>query len=164
MTEKVFGFCTHKEYRNFMLGVTGFEKDIVRQGVILIKLYFSVTKEVQAERFERRQTDPLRQWKLSRIDMQAQERWDEYTQVKYDMLKQTSIPVSPWHFLRANDKYMVRLHTMKLILNHIPYMKLDEGLDFVTDPNIVVSGAKELELLEAERQKGGSLGHSSLIV
>jgi polyphosphate kinase 2 len=164
MTEKVFGFCTNREYRNFMLGVTGFEKELVRQGIILVKLYFSVTKEVQAERFMRRQTDPLRQWKLSRIDMQAQERWDEYTQVKYDMLKQTSTPVSPWHVLRSNDKYKVRLNTMKLILNHIPYTKLDDTLDFVTDPEIVVSGTRELELLEAERLKGGSLDHPKVIV
>ena len=75
MVEPVFGFCTDEEYRNFLKGVVGFEKDLVRQGTILVKLYFSVTKEEQARRFERRRDDPLRQWKLSEIDVQAQEHW-----------------------------------------------------------------------------------------
>jgi polyphosphate kinase 2 len=74
MVEPVFGFCTDQEYKLFMRGVVGFEKDLVRQGVILIKLYFSVSKEEQARRFARRKHDPLRQWKLSEVDIQAQER------------------------------------------------------------------------------------------
>ena len=73
MVEPVFGFCTDEEYKLFMRGVTGFEKDLVRQGTILVKLYFSVTKEEQQRRFDRRRTDPLRQWKLSEVDVQAQE-------------------------------------------------------------------------------------------
>ena len=77
IVEPVFDFCTKEEYENFMVGCPGFEKDLVRQGTILIKLYFSVTKEEQARRFERRKSDPLRQWKLSEIDVQAQDRWDE---------------------------------------------------------------------------------------
>ena len=96
MVERVFGFCTEQEYKNFMRGVGGFEKDLVRQGTILIKLYFSVTQEEQARRFKRRQTDPLRQWKLSKVDLQAQDRWDEFTSVKYDMLKRTSTTIAPW--------------------------------------------------------------------
>ncbi len=69
MVEAVFGFCTDEEYKNFMRGVVGFEKDLIRQGTILLKLYFSVTKEEQQHRFERRKNDPLRQWKLSEIDL-----------------------------------------------------------------------------------------------
>jgi polyphosphate kinase 2 len=164
MTERVFGFCNRKEYKDLMVGVAGFEKDLIRQDVILIKMYFSVTKEVQAERFNRRKSDPLRQWKLSRIDMQAQDKWDEFTQVKYDMLKQTSRPASPWHILRSDDKYKVRLNTMKLILSHVPYKKFDETLDFVTDPEIIISGARELELLEAERLKYGDLEQTDVIL
>jgi polyphosphate kinase 2 len=79
MVEQVFGFCSDKEYEDFMKGVKGFERDLTRQGITLIKLYFSVTKDEQAHRFERRKTDPLRQWKLSEIDVQAQERWDDFT-------------------------------------------------------------------------------------
>ena len=90
VVERVFGFCSDEEYENFMIGCPGFEKDIVRQGTILVKLYFSVTKEEQARRFERRKTDTLRQWKLSEIDVQAQDRWDEFTSMKYEMVKRTS--------------------------------------------------------------------------
>ena len=93
IVEPLFGFCSKEEYKNFMRGVTGFEKDLIRQGTILVKLYFSVTKEEQARRFERRKTDALRQWKLSEVDVQAQERWDEFTNVKYEMLKKTHTPV-----------------------------------------------------------------------
>jgi polyphosphate kinase 2 (PPK2 family) len=104
MVESVFGFCTQTEYDNFMKGVKGFEKDLVRQGTIIIKLYFSVTKDEQASRFERRKNDPLRQWKLSEIDMQAQERWDDFTKTKYKMLKQTHSQSAPWTVIRSNDK------------------------------------------------------------
>ena len=89
MVESVFNFCTPSEYEDFMNGVKGFENDLVRQGIILVKLYYSVTKDEQARRFDRRKNDPLRQWKLSEIDMQAQERWDDFTTTKYNMIKQT---------------------------------------------------------------------------
>ncbi len=155
MVEPVFGFCSDKEYKNFMRGVSGFEKDLVRQGTILIKLYFSVTKEEQDRRFERRKTDPLRQWKLSEVDLQAQERWDDFTNVKYEMLKKTHTTHAPWKIIRSNDKHQARLNAMKVILNSVPYQRLDEELDFVPDPNIVISGARELEKMEAQRLRSG---------
>lgn len=155
MVEPVFGFCTEKEYKNFMRGVTGFEKDLVRQGTLLVKLYFSVTKEKQADRFERRRTDPLRQWKLSEIDAQAQERWDDFTNVKYDMLRRTHTTHAPWRIIRSDDRHAARLNAMRVILNSVAYPRLDETLDFVPDPEIVVSGARELELMEAQRLQLG---------
>lgn len=155
MVEPVFGFCTDREYKDFMRGVSGFEKDLVRQGTILIKLYFSVTKEEQERRFERRKTDPLRQWKLSEVDVQAQERWDDFTNVKYEMLRQTNTTHAPWTIIRSNDKHLARLNVMKIILNSVPYNRLDPELDFVPDPEIVVSGSRELEMMEAERLKSG---------
>ncbi|MCP3669157.1 MAG: polyphosphate kinase 2 [Gammaproteobacteria bacterium] len=155
MVEPVFGFCTDLEYKNFMRGVSGFEKDIVRHGTILIKLYFSVTKEEQERRFERRKTDPLRQWKLSEVDVQAQERWDDFTNVKYEMLRQTNTTHAPWTIIRSNDKHLARLNVMKIILNSVPYDRLDPELDFVPDPEVVVSGSRELEMMEAERLKSG---------
>ncbi len=155
MVEPVFGFCTDREYRDFMRGVSGFEKDLVRHGTILIKLYFSVTKEEQERRFERRKTDPLRQWKLSEVDVQAQERWDDFTNVKYEMLRQTNTTHAPWTIIRSNDKHLARLNVMKIILNSVPYERLDPDLDFVPDPEIVVSGSRELEMMEAERLKSG---------
>ena len=155
MVEPVFGFCSETEYANFMRGVGGFEKDLVRQGTILIKLYFSVTKDEQARRFERRKTDPLRQWKLSEVDVQAQERWDDFTNVKYEMLKRTHTTHAPWTIVRSNDKHLARLNAMKVILNSVPYDRLDNELNFVPDPQIVVSGSRELEMMEAERLRSG---------
>jgi len=155
MVEPVFGFCTDREYNDFMRGVGGFEKDLVRQGTILIKLYFSVTKEEQDRRFERRKTDPLRQWKLSEVDVQAQERWDDFTNVKYEMLRQTNTTHAPWTMIRSNDKHLARLNAMKIILNSVPYDRLDPELDFVPDPEIVVSGSRELEMMEGERLQSG---------
>ena len=151
MVEPVFGFCAKKEYDDFMSGVTGFEKDLARNGTIIIKLYFSVTKDEQARRFERRKTDPLRQWKLSEVDLQAQERWDEFTEVKYQMLKRTHSNHAPWTIIRSNDKHQARLNAMRVILNSVPYERMDPHLDFVPDPDVVVSGSRELETMEAER-------------
>ncbi len=155
VVEPIFGFCSQEEYENFMTGVTGFEKDLVRQGTILVKLYFSVTKDEQARRFERRRSDPLRQWKLSEIDVQAQDRWDDFTQQKYEMLKRTHTSHAPWTIVRSNNKYKARLNAIKVILNSVPYERGEAELDFVPEHDIVVSGARELELMEAERLRSG---------
>ncbi len=155
MVEPVFGFCSEEEYKNFNRGVSGFEKDLIRQGTILVKLYFSVTQEEQARRFERRKTDPLRQWKLSEVDVQAQERWDDFTNVKYEMLKKTHTTHAPWKVVRSNDKHLARLNAMKVILNSVPYDRGDRELDYVPDPNVVISGSRELEMMEAQRLRSG---------
>jgi polyphosphate kinase 2 len=155
MVEPVFGFCSPEEHKQFMRGVVGFEKDLVRQGTILVKLYFSVTKEIQNTRFERRKHDPLRQWKLSEVDVQAQERWDDFTTVKYEMLKNTSANKAPWTVIRSIDKHQCRLNAMRVILNAVNYEKTNKELDYVPDPEIVVSGAREIERMEAERIRRG---------
>ncbi len=159
MVEPIFGFCTPEEYKQFMKGVVGFEKDLVRTGTILVKLYFSVTKEVQAERFERRKTDPLRQWKLSEVDLQAQERWDDFTSQKYEMLKRTHVSNAPWTVIRSNDKHLARLNAMRVILNSVPYERGNLDIDYVPDPEIVISGSREVEMMEAERIKSGKFTH-----
>ena len=155
MVERVFSYCSEKEYYDFMRGVVGFERDLVRQDTILVKLYFSVTKEEQARRFERRKTDPLRQWKLSEVDLQAQDRWDDFTNVKYEMLKRTHTIDSPWTVVRSNDKHQARLNAIKVILNAVPYSRLDESLDFALDEGVIVSGSRELEMMEVERVRSG---------
>jgi len=155
MVERVFSYCTEKEYYDFMRGVVGFERDLVRQDTILVKLYFSVTKEEQARRFERRKTDQLRQWKLSEVDLQAQDRWDDFTSVKYEMLKRTHTIDSPWTVVRSNDKHLARLNAIKTILNAVPYSRLDESLDFALDESIIVSGSRELEMMDVERVRSG---------
>ena len=155
MVERVFGFCTEKEYYDFMRGVVGFERDLVRQDTILVKLYFSVTKEEQARRFDRRKTDPLRQWKLSEVDVQAQDRWDDFTNVKYEMLKRTHTIDAPWTVVRSNDKHQARLNAIKVILNAVPCERHDASLDFALDENIIISGSRELEMMDVERVRSG---------
>ena len=155
MVEPVLGFCTAEEHKSFMKGVVGFEKDLVRQGTIIVKLYFSVTKSEQAKRFERRKTDPLRQWKLSEVDIQAQDHWDEFTNAKYEMLKRSHTSAAPWVIVRSNDKHAARLNVLKVILNSAPYKRSNTDLDFIPDPEIVVSGAREIETMEADRLNKG---------
>jgi len=155
MVESVFNFCTKKEYDDFMKGVKGFEKDLTRQGIILIKLYFSVTKDEQASRFERRKTDSLRQWKLSEIDMQAQERWDDFTNTKYEMIKRTHSHDAPWTVIRSNIKQKARLESLKVILNSVNYEGRDENLDYALNHEVVISGAREVEIMDAQRSRSG---------
>ena len=87
--------------------------------------------------------------------MQAQERWDDFTNVKYEMLRKTHTTHAPWKIIRSNDKHLARLNAMKVILNSVPYERLDSALDFVPDPDIVISGARELEKMEAQRLSSG---------
>ncbi len=155
LVEPVFGFCTKKEYRTFIRGVTGFEKDVIRQGTVLVKLYFSVDKTTQEKRFARRKHDALRQWKLSEIDVQAQEFWDDFTEMKHRMLEQTSSGSAPWTIIRSNSKPKARLNAMKVILNAVDYEDRDPDLDFSVDPAIVLSGRQELNRMDEERDRLG---------
>jgi polyphosphate kinase 2 len=159
MVEPVFGFCTPEDYQAFMKGVVGFEKDLTRQGTILVKLYFSVTKEEQARRFNRRKNDALRQWKLSEVDLQAQERWDDFTNQKYQMLKRTHSNHAPWTVIRSNNKQEARLNAMRVILNSVPYERGNHEIDYVPNPDVVISGSREVEQMEAERIRGGKFTH-----
>ena len=153
--EPVFGFCSDLEYENFMEGVRGFEKDLIRQGVILIKLYFSVTKEEQARRFAQRRKDPLHHWKLNEVDIDAEEYRDEFTAAKFNMLKRTHTIHAPWTIIRSDNKHLARLNAMKMILNSTEYEPLDPDLDISLDPDVVVSGSYELERMEAQRLRSG---------
>lgn len=155
VVEPIFGFCTPEQYKTFMKGVVGFERDLVRQGTIMVKLYFSVTKAEQAYRFDRRKNDPLRAWKLSEVDLQAQERWDDFTNQKYEMLKKTHSNHAPWTVIRSNNKHLARLNAMRTILNSVPYERVNHDIDFVPDPNVVISGSREVEQMEAERIRRG---------
>ena len=150
MVEPVFGFCTDEEHRNFMRGVVGYERDLVRHGAFLIKFYLSVSRDEQPKRFEIRKTNPLKQWKLSEVDLQAQELWDEFTQRKYEMLRRTHTADAPWTVIRADDKHRARLNIMRVILNSVDYAPRDMGLNYVPDDDVAVSGARELELMAAQ--------------
>jgi polyphosphate kinase 2 len=159
MVEPVFGFCTEEEHQNFVQGVAGFERDLVRQGTILIKIYFSVSQAEQAKRFEIRKVNPLKKWKLSEVDLQAQDRWDEFTQMKYQMLRYSHTTDSPWTIIRADNKHMARINAMKLILNSMDYAGRNEKLNYKPDADTMVSGSQELERMGAELIRQGKFSN-----
>ena len=158
MVEPVFGFCTEEEYETFMSTVTSFEGDVIAHKIHFLKIYFSVSKEEQANRFHEREENPLKQWKLSEIDMQMQSRWEEFTQKKYDMLKYTNTPKSPWTIIRSDSKFLARLNSIKVILNSIPYEGRDERLDFSVDSDVVITAEKELEIMDYKKNSGITQG------
>ena len=155
MVEPIFGFCTQEQYSTFMRTVPKFEADLVDHGLIFHKIYFSVSKSEQAKRFKERETNQLKMWKLSEIDVQMQEKWDEFTEMKYQMLKQTHTHISPWAVIRSNDKYLARLNAIKSILNKIDYEGRNMSLDYTVDTNIYYSGAHEIELMENQLRETG---------
>lgn len=151
MVEPVFGFCTPEEHEIFMEDIVNFEQDLVRQGMILIKLYFSVSKEEQKRRFDRRINDPLRQWKFSEVDMQAQDLWDEFSEKKYEMLRRTTSRSAPWHIVRSDDKHLSRIEALKIILNSVDYDGRNYALNF--EPNEEVNISVQKELLQMRKTK-----------
>jgi polyphosphate kinase 2 len=157
LVEPVMGFCTDRQYKRFLKKVNTYEQNFLEDEgrTILVKLYFSVSKKEQARRFDRRKNDPLRQWKLSEVDLQAQELWDEFTEKKFMLLKKTHTKQSPWHVIRSDDKHLARRETMKVILNAVRYRGRKRNLDFKPDPNIVIPGDKELILMKEQRKKYG---------
>ncbi|AXX85368.1 polyphosphate kinase 2 [Aliarcobacter skirrowii] len=151
MVEPVFGFCTPEEHEIFMEDIVNFEQDLVRQGMILIKLYFSVSKEEQKRRFDRRINDPLRQWKFSEVDMQAQDLWDEFSEKKYEMLRRTTSRSAPWHIVRSDNKHLSRIEALKIILNSVDYDGRNYALNF--EPNEEVNISVQKELLQMRKTK-----------
>jgi polyphosphate kinase 2 len=155
MVEPIFDFCTQQQYSTFMKTVPQFEEDLVEHGIIFHKIYFSVSKDVQASRFNERETNQLKKWKLSEIDVQMQEKWDEFTEMKYQMLKQTHSHTSQWSVIRSNEKHRAHLNAVKSILNKVDYEGRNMSLDYTVDPEIYYSGAREIELMENHlREKG----------
>lgn len=119
--ERVMGFATEEQVRRFFLDVPEFERMLVRSGIRLVKYWFSITDEEQQLRFLMRIHDPLKQWKLSPMDLQSRVRWEAYTKAKEDMLAHTNIPEAPWYIVPANDKKRARLNCMSHLLSLIPY-------------------------------------------
>jgi len=157
LVEPVMGFCTEKQYKRFLKKVIFYEQNFIEDDnrTILLKLYFSVSKEEQKRRFDRRKNDPLRQWKLSEVDLQAQDLWDEFTIKKFKMLKSTHTELMPWYIIRSIDKHLARRETMKLILNSVGYRGRSRKLNFKTDPEIVIPGDKEMQLMKKQKQRFG---------
>jgi len=122
--EQVMGFATPEQVEEFFQDVTEFERMIVRSGVRLIKYWFSITDEEQHLRFLMRIHDPLKQWKLSPMDLQARVRWEDYTKAKEDTLKRTNTPEAPWYIVEGNDKKRARLNCIRHLLDQIPYKEV----------------------------------------
>lgn len=123
--EKVMGFCADDEYEEFLRTVPEFERMIIRSGIILIKYWFSISDDEQYNRFMMRIHDPLKQWKLSPMDLEARRLWEAYTKAKETMLERTSIPEAPWWVVAANDKKKARLNCITHLLDQIPYKEID---------------------------------------
>ena len=123
--ERVMGFCTDEQYEEFFRSVTEFEKMLVRSGVQLIKYWFSISDSEQHLRFLGRIHDPLKQWKLSPMDLESRRRWEEYTKAKEIMLERTHIPEAPWWVVQAVDKKKARLNCIHHLLAQISYGEIE---------------------------------------
>jgi len=119
--ERVMGFCTDEEYEEFLRSCPEFERMLVRSGIILLKYWFSVSREEQERRFQDRMKDPKKRWKLSDMDLKSRLMWEEYSKAKDDMLAYTDIKQAPWFVVPADDKKRARLNTISHILSQIPY-------------------------------------------
>ncbi|MEX1310409.1 MAG: polyphosphate kinase 2 [Candidatus Sulfomarinibacteraceae bacterium] len=122
--ERVMGFCTDEEYREFMRSCPEFERMLVRAGIILIKYWFSVSDDVQEQRFQDRLRDPRKRWKLSPMDLESRDKWADYSRAKDDMLKYTDIKQAPWYIVDADLKRRARLNCIHHLLDLIPYEDL----------------------------------------
>jgi len=122
--ERVMGFASDDEVEQFFQDVTEFERMLVRSGIILLKYWFSITDEEQQLRFKMRIHDPMKQWKLSPMDLESRIRWEQYTKAKEEMFERTSIDEAPWYIVEGNDKKRERLNCMEHILSQIPYSEI----------------------------------------
>ena len=122
--ERVMGFCTDEEYEEFFQSVPEFERMLVRSGIVLVKYWFSITDDEQHLRFLMRINDPLKQWKLSPMDLESRRRWEAYTKAKEIMLERTHIPEAPWWVVEAVDKKRARLNCIAHLLTRVPYQEV----------------------------------------
>ena len=124
--ERVMGFCTEDEYREFLRSCPEFERMLVRSGIILIKYWFSVSDEEQERRFQKRMNDPVRRWKLSPVDMESRSHWVDYSKAKDEMFAHTDIKQAPWYVVRGDDKRRARLNVIAHLLSLIPYQEVPQ--------------------------------------
>jgi polyphosphate kinase 2 len=149
MVEPVMGFCTDEQNKRFLKDVPLLEEMLVKDGVMLFKFFFSVSKDEQLRRFDSRETDLLKQYKISPVDRMAQEMWDDYTVRKFQMLNETNRTLTPWAIIRSDNKKMARLNCIKFILSQIDYKDKIPNKELKTDPKILISGIDEIRYMEA---------------
>jgi polyphosphate kinase 2 len=143
--ERVMGFCTDEEYESFLVQTPQIEHALVQSGIALVKFWFSVSRQEQRTRFVIRHLDPVRQWKLSPIDLASLDRWDDYTRAKEAMFAATDTDFAPWTVVKSNDKRRGRLEAMRHVLSLFDYADKDEELVGAPDPLIVGPAADVYE-------------------
>ena len=148
MVEPVMDFCTERQHHKFLKDAPGFEQMIVDEDIQIFKFYFSVSKKEQARRFKARETDPLKQYKLSPVDKESQRFWDEYSLAKYMMLSATHTLVAPWTVVKSDNKKKARINCIKHILNHVNYPDKIDINDIKVDCDIIVYGSDESIAME----------------
>ncbi len=148
MVEPVMGFCTDAQNKRFLKDVPMLEELLVKDGIKLFKFYFSVSKDVQKERFDSRKLDPLKQYKLSPVDNLAQKYWDQYSVRKFQMLSETNRTISPWTIVRSDVKKKARINCIKYLLSNMDYADKLPAKQLECDPEIIVSGIDELHHME----------------
>jgi len=148
MVEPVMGFCTERQHHKFLKDAPEFEEMIVDEGILLFKFYFSVSKDEQARRFKARETDPLKQYKLSPVDKESQKLWDEYSLAKFLMLSATHTESAPWTIVKSDNKKRARINCIKHILNFVDYPDKIKKSDIVVDRDIIVYGRDEAISME----------------
>ena len=148
MVEPVMGFCSDEQNKRFLKDVPMLEEMIVKDGVKLFKFFFSVSKDEQLRRFDSRETDPLKHFKISPVDRMAQDLWDDYTVRKFQMLNETNRTLAPWTIIRSDNKKLARLNCIKHMLSNINYDDRISKNELQTDPNILISGIEEIRFLE----------------
>jgi polyphosphate kinase 2 len=135
--ERVMGFCTNEEYAEFMRQTPEFERQLVRSGVHVIKFWFSVSRKEQRRRFKERESHPLKQWKLSPVDLASLDKWDDYTSAKEAMFFETDTADAPWTVIKSDCKKRARLSAMRYVLHKLPYGNKDVDHIGKLDPLIV---------------------------
>lgn len=149
VVEPVMGFCKDKDYERFMKQVPEFEHMLYEDGVILIKFWFSISKEEQHRRFQSRLENPLKRWKFSPVDMKGQELWNRYTYFKEQMFSRTHTPFSPWIIVKTNDKRTARLESMRYVLSQFEYPgKNRSRAVMIPDPNVVARYYRQLPQMD----------------
>ncbi|MBT8454018.1 MAG: polyphosphate kinase 2 [Deltaproteobacteria bacterium] len=124
--EKVMGYCTEEEYREFLRSCPQFERMLVRSGIILIKYWFSVSDDEQERRFQKRIEDPIRRWKISDVDLQSRKYWVDYSKAKDEMFAHTDIKQAPWYVVQGDNKRRARLNVISHFLSLIPYQEVHQ--------------------------------------
>lgn len=149
VVEPVMGFCNPKQYDQFMVQVPEFEHMLYESGVKVIKFWFSISKDVQKQRFDERLNNPLKRWKFSPVDQKGQDLWDKYTFFKEQMFSKTHTSFCPWNIVKGNDKLQARLESIRFVLSKFDYEgKGENAQTILPDPNVVMRYHREIKQLD----------------